>query len=112
MKIKTPKSQRLKTNITVDGDSLIVFCDKPRNGAMKTSKGVETFFDPAMAALTERKNRKPRISPGNSTKGFRRVSVNLPAELADSLTALADKSGRSLSEVVRIAVDELLSRHG
>lgn len=51
---KKRKSARQTTNLTVDGDSLTVFNDKPRGNNKTTSPGVVTSYDPAVTALAER----------------------------------------------------------
>ncbi len=40
----------------------------------------------------------------NDTLGVRRLNINLPTSIANDLEALAQKSGRSMTEVVRNAL--------
>ena len=51
---KKRKSIRRTPDLTVEGESLTVFMDKPRAGRRTTSEGVVTSYDPAVTALAER----------------------------------------------------------
>jgi hypothetical protein len=51
MTIKKKNPTARTPDMTVEGDSLVVFTDKPRAGRTATSTGVATRFDPAVAEL-------------------------------------------------------------
>lgn len=56
MRPRKPNPARSKPDLTVEVDvPLCVFMDKPRGKLRTTSEGVVTSYDPAVAALAERR---------------------------------------------------------
>jgi hypothetical protein len=93
MKAKKRKSIRRTPDVTVEGDSLTVFTDKPRGDIAGTSKGVVTSYDPAAAALDA--HLKRAATEKKSIQGLARI-------LEDCLRTAGGIKNQRGTELVRL----------